>query len=491
MSSPRSCLALAALLATACGGGEDLTEPLTGSVRVTIAIAGTPSAPPAYAVSVDGGAAEPVVDSATGLRSGLEPGIHTVQLLVQSEECAVQGPNPLQAEVTAGHTASVSFPVSCSVALAGGNLVVSVTTGGSDLDPDGYTVIADPGFTVPAAPNGSVVISPVAPGAHPVRLSGLAANCTLPNNPDTITVAPGDTTRVAFAVTCWPPLAGTIRFSRSDSLFSIGADGRNLRQLTAPPPPPPDEFSGGDEWPALSPDGEHLAFVRNDRIFVGDRDGQHATQLTPNTLSPDQSLPRWAPDGRSILFLQGSAGNEDGAPLYRINADRTGLRRVTIPIPDAGGVIWFSWAPDGRRIAAVMSLSIHCCSPESHLFLFNPDGTGAREITEQGQTIFTDAVEWSPDGARLALVGFGISLIDTSGTVREPVVVRDEFVHSAAWSPDGSRLVFSMEDIFGDEPNPSRLFVINRDGSGFLQLTDPPPTESGDEVNDEMPVWGR
>jgi WD40 repeat protein len=482
VASPCSGIALAALLAAACGGGEDLTEPLTGSVRTTIATTGTTSGPPAYALSIDGGAAQAVGDSAVQVQSGLEPGIHTIQLLGVSPECAVEGANPRQAEVTAGHTATVAFRVGCSMPPADGILEVSVTTAGSDLDPDGYTVIADPDLSAPAALNDTVVFPSVDAGTHAVRVSGLAGNCTLPTNPDTVTVAAGDTARVAFQVTCWPPLTGTIRFSRADSLFSIGADGRNLVQLTTPPPPP-DEFTRGDEWPALSPDGQRLAFVRQDRIFVGDRNGQNAVQLTPDTLFPDQSLPRWSPDGRTILFLLGFPGNDDGSPLYTINADGTGLRRV------ASSVVWFSWAPDGRRIAAVLALGIFCCSPESHLFLMNPDGTGSREITEQGRTIFSISVEWSPDGNRLALAAFGISLIDTLGTVRETIFSPDESsINSAAWSPDGTRLVFSMGGLFGN--GPARLYVINRDGSGFFQLTDPPQPEFGDSTNkDESPVW--
>jgi hypothetical protein len=461
-------------------------------MEVSITTVGVPSEAPAYGLSIDGGEARTVGDSATLTQAGLAPGTHTVELVGVASDCAVGGANPQTAAVTAGHTARVVFRVTCTPPVARGSLEVTVTTGGVDLDGDGYTVVADPALAGAAGLNDTVVFPSLDAGTHVVRLSGVADNCTLPTNPDTVVVPAGDTARAAFQVTCWPPLAGRIGFSRSatdffspSTLFTIGADGLDLRQLTTPPPPP-DEFSRGDEWPAWSPDGTRLAFVRYDRIFVADRDGGNAVPLTPDTLF-DQALPRWSPDGRSILFLLGF-GSDDGAPLFSINADRTGLHRVPITIPDAGGLVWFSWAPNGRRLAVVASRGIFCCSPEHQVWLINPDGTGAREVTDEGSSIFSRSLEWSPDGSRLLLIGNGISIKDTLDTPRRKIFTRDAIFGSAAWSPDGTRLVFSME-LFGDESTGDKLYVINSDGSGLIQLTDPPHEEFSDPVNDEGPVW--
>jgi Tol biopolymer transport system component len=493
VASSRSGIALALLITAACGGGDDLTAPLSGSLEVSITTVGVPSVAPAYGLSLDGGEARTVGDSATLTQPGLAPGTHTVELLGVAPGCAVGGANPQAAVVTAGHTARVVFRVTCTPPAATGSLEVTVTTGGADLDADGYTVVADPTLASAAGLNDTVVFPSLDAGTHVVRLSGIADNCTLPTNPDTVEVPAGDTARAAFQVTCWPPLAGRIGFSRSatdffspSALFTIGADGRDLRQLT-PPPPPPDESSSGDEWPAWSPDGTQLAFARYDRIFVADRDGGNAVQLTPDTLFPEQALPRWSPDGRTLLFLLGHPGDDEGSPLYSINANGTGLRRVPITIPNAGGLVWFSWAPNGRRLAAVVSRGLFCCSPTVQLWLINPDGTGGREVTDEGSSIFSGAVEWSPDGSRLLLIGTEISIKDTLDTPRREIFTPDAFLGSAAWSPDGTRLVFSMGG-FGESIG-DRLYIINSDGTGLIQITNPPHEEFSDPANDKGPVW--
>jgi Tol biopolymer transport system component len=70
-----------------------------------------------------------------------------------------------------------------------------------------------------------------------------------------------DTTRVAFL--------------RSDAAFSSTVDGSLVRRLAHPP--------AGVSTPvdrSLSPNGKHLAFVKNGHIYVGDPDGGDAVQLT-------------------------------------------------------------------------------------------------------------------------------------------------------------------------------------------------------------------
>jgi dipeptidyl aminopeptidase/acylaminoacyl peptidase len=66
-----------------------------------------------------------------------------------------------------------------------------------------------------------------------------------------------------------------IAFLRSEGAFSSSVDGAFVRRLGSEPP--------GVAHPqarALSPNGLHLAFVRDGHIFVGGRNGEQAVQLT-------------------------------------------------------------------------------------------------------------------------------------------------------------------------------------------------------------------
>ena len=60
-----------------------------------------------------------------------------------------------------------------------GNVQVSASTTGADLDPDGYTVAVDGGAGRSLAVNGTVTFSQLSAGDHTVTLSGIAARYLL------------------------------------------------------------------------------------------------------------------------------------------------------------------------------------------------------------------------------------------------------------------------------------------------------------------------
>src|SRR5881628_1203782 len=84
-----------------------------------------------------------------------------------------------------------------------GTVRVSVTTTGSDVDLDGYSVIVDGASPQTVGVNAAVVISEVPTGGHDVELNGVAANCTVAGqNPQSVAVRGGKTVQVACVVHC-------------------------------------------------------------------------------------------------------------------------------------------------------------------------------------------------------------------------------------------------------------------------------------------------
>jgi Tol biopolymer transport system component len=114
---------------------------------------------------------------------------------------------------------------------------------------------------------------------------------------------------------------------------------------------------GPDQSPAVSPDGKHIAYIGFDdkhlghqpaQLYVMDSDGTHAHSLTP-TLDRDVSAPRWARDGKQLVFQYeergaGIIGIIDLAGKIRILASDLGGGDVTRPY--TGGS--FSVASTGR-----------------------------------------------------------------------------------------------------------------------------------------------
>jgi hypothetical protein len=175
----------------------------TGNLTVSTSTTGSNLDPDGYSVTLDGGASQAIGTNGSVTFSGLSAGSHTVVLSGVAANCTVNGGNSRTVNVPSGGTATASFAITCAATNSNGSLTVTTSTTGSNLDPDGYTVVVDNGAaSQPIPDNGSVTFTGPA-GDHTVGLSGVAANCTVSGaNPRTITVPAGGTTSTTFAVTC-------------------------------------------------------------------------------------------------------------------------------------------------------------------------------------------------------------------------------------------------------------------------------------------------
>ena len=106
--------------------------------------------------------------------------------------------------------------------------------------------------------------------------------------------------------------------------------------------------------PQWAPDGAHLAFVRDDAIWLIGADGSRPTVVTDHPAG--SRAPRWAPGGRQLAFISRRRGWSQvwlqDAPLPR--RGRPPARSVAPeprPITPAGVDIEdFAWSPDGRCV---------------------------------------------------------------------------------------------------------------------------------------------
>lgn len=97
--------------------------------------------------------------------------------------------------------------------------------------------------------------------------------------------------------------------------------------------------------PQISPDGKKLAFM-SDRsgsmeIWVSDRDGGNATQLTAIGFA---GTPRWSPDSKSVVF---DAGTRNGPTIFAVRVDGGGPRQL---VSDEGENVCPSWSRDGKWV---------------------------------------------------------------------------------------------------------------------------------------------
>ena len=229
----------------------------------------------------------------------------------------------------------------------------------------------------------------------------------------------------------------------------------NIRQLTRAP-----EI---EYEPAISPDGGEVAYTAGFgtdlHIFIRDLGGGRSIPLTADRPGR-QEYPRWAPDGRSLVFVQ--IGGAIGLDLTR------GTSQL---IPRFGGstrpiVEGFVWGVHGDRVTYIRGDSI---------LVQRIDGGAATLVARAAPQ--PHSVAWSPDGSRLAYVqGNGdfiraetlgniapssIWIVDVDGG--EPVEVTEHLSLnvSPAWLPDGRHLMF-----ISNRDGPRDLYVVAVDGSG-------------------------
>ena len=142
--------------------------------------------------------------------------------------------------------------------------------------------------------------------------------------------------------------------------------------------------------PALSPDGQTVAFSYQGDIWTVPVEGGRAARLTVHEAY--DAHPRWRPDGSQLAFISDRFGNDD---LYVMKADGSTPRRLTYHSTDdaLGG-----WTLDGRLLFSTERTYVQAeWMPEIH-HVSAEGGTPNRLLDAVGS-----APTMSPDGRFIAL----------------------------------------------------------------------------------------
>lgn len=232
--------------------------------------------------------------------------------------------------------------------------------------------------------------------------------------------------------------------------------------------------------------GRKLVFERKENdnadVYVMNADGTGLTRLTDD---PGwDGTPAWSPDGSQIAF----ASERLGSPVIMLmNADGSNQRAITDPSYVS---MMPAWSPDGKQIAFASTRIYEVLQPGGRqevdagfeVWVMNADGSDPQRITgdPQDQSLYPT---WAPDAKQLAFM-------DVSGQTH---IAAQEVTSDAqatnltgavagrhwtpAWSPDGRQIAFMNHLEDGAD-----VWLLDVQSNEAVQLSQP-------GSNDGEPAW--
>ena len=196
--------------------------------------------------------------------------------------------------------------------------------------------------------------------------------------------------------------------------------------------------------PAFSPDGNFIAFSwsgeanqSNDKpgIFTMAVAGSSPTRVTSGV--GGEQWPAWSPDGRHIAFVRSEMPGRCGIFLVPAHG---GPERKLLDLRD-DRYYWLAWSPDGKHLAFTDR-----GSPQDPygLSLLSLDTLERRPLPAAALRF-----AFSPDGKILAFIGRGqgtinVSLLSLSDGQTRSIYSQQDWIGGVAWTADGQALVLSL-----------------------------------------------
>jgi serine/threonine protein kinase len=235
------------------------------------------------------------------------------------------------------------------------------------------------------------------------------------------------------------------------------------------------DFPGIEEFPAISPDGKSVAFTATangrQQIFVRLIAGGMPIQITNEDV--EHQLPRWSPDGNSLVYFAPARANEVEGEIWSIPALGGSPRRIIASI--GGGDV----SREGRLTCFRLS------NRHVQLISSSLSGTDARVIADSvaGYHLYP---RWSPNGRQIAFqrgdgVRYDIFVIARDGGEPRQLTHDRNVIKGLTWLDNHWIVYASSRETTVPYLPPLALWRVSSDGGDPSQLT---PSDSWYEEPD-------
>jgi serine/threonine protein kinase/dipeptidyl aminopeptidase/acylaminoacyl peptidase len=278
----------------------------------------------------------------------------------------------------------------------------------------------------------------------------------------------------------WLAFGGALAPDGPRGIWLLTADGKEsqeTRQVTEVPP----DSDTGDFSPVPSPDGTHVAFIRErtlgrSAIFVvpltaGGVPAGRAAQLTPETWNVNGVA--WTADGRDLLFSWG--GHFGLSRLSRIPATSPPGRFANpTPLPFGDQATALSISQSGRVVYSAQFR-------DTALYEAPLSGSSPQPLAGSGfSSTFDEATpHYSPDGARIAFASTRsgveeIWIANRDGSKPQQMTsFEGPQCSNPQWSPTGRSILFNSR-----REGSSDLYTLVPDTGEIRRLTTEPSDEN-------------
>jgi Tol biopolymer transport system component len=192
--------------------------------------------------------------------------------------------------------------------------------------------------------------------------------------------------------------------------------------------------------------------------------------------------PRWSPDGQWISFISNRTGEAD---LWIMDRTGNNLKNLTSQINLHLYTPEYSWSPDSQALLLQLKQD-----QKPGIYTLSLDGT-LISLTETLPIAGAVDPSWSPDGTRVAFLGFDyewdvigdIWVVKANGSQAEQLTFNDLMKYKLHWLPESNKILYVVN---AEDSDIGGLYAVNPDSKKSQQILKDPMDISVSRSKDQI-----